>query len=84
MLLVFPCAGFQSEKGFQRDAEDLGLGLPCAPHPRGCFFMIMYKKYRIQMIVKNEPFFETTERSQNFINVHLGYKPKRISGPLDC
>ena len=25
MVLVFPCAGFQSEKGFQWDAENLGL-----------------------------------------------------------
>ena len=27
MILGFPCAGFQSKKGFQWDAESLGLGL---------------------------------------------------------
>ena len=34
IILVFPCAGFRSEKGFQWDVENLGLGLPCAPHPK--------------------------------------------------
>ena len=29
MVLVFPCAGFQSEKGFQWEADNLG-----APHPK--------------------------------------------------
>ena len=84
MVLVFPCAGFQNGKGFQWDAENLGLGLPCTPNQRRCIFVIMYKKYRIQMIFKNELSLVTTERSQNFINVHLGYKQKRLSEPLAC
>ena len=75
MVMVFPCAWFQSEKGFQLDAENLGLGLPCAPNPRACILMIMYKKYKNLV---------TTESSHNSINVHLGYKPKRFSGPLAC
>ena len=36
------------------------------------------------MLVKNEFFLVTTERSQNFINVQLGYTPKRLSVPLAC
>ena len=34
MVLVFPGAGFRCEKGFQWDADNLGFGLPCGPHPQ--------------------------------------------------
>ena len=34
------------------------------------------------MIVENEFFLVATERSQNVVNVHLSYKPKRLSGHL--
>ena len=36
------------------------------------------------MLAKSEFFLVTKERSQKFINVHLGYKPKRLSVPLAC
>ena len=82
--MYLPTLGSRAKRDFNEMRRILVWAYPAHPTPRRCIFMIIYNKYRIQIIVKNDFFLVTTERSQNFINIHLGYKQKCLSGLLAC